>query len=85
MNRSSISETELLKHALIGYQRRRDEIEAARLQLAARINGLKEPVSDAPRPRRRLSPEGRARIIAATKRRWAKARRMKRATGRGRA
>jgi hypothetical protein len=85
MNRIGIPETELLEHALIGYQKRRDEIEAARLQLAARIDDLKESADFAPRPRRRLSPEGRGRIIAATKRRWAKLRRMKRAKGRGRA
>jgi hypothetical protein len=35
----------------------------------------------AAKKKRRLSPEGRARIIAATKRRWTKARRLRRANG----
>ena len=39
------------------------------------------PPAKAAKKKRRLSPEGLARIIAATKRRWAKARRMKRARG----
>jgi hypothetical protein len=41
-----------------------------------RVSGASQD-AEPPRNRRVLSPEGRARIIAATKRRWAKARRAK--------
>ena len=66
---------ELLEHALVGYAARRAEIEQRINDIRLRLRGTLD--ADLPRHRRVLSPEGRARIIAATKRRWAKARRAK--------
>jgi hypothetical protein len=64
---------------LIGFEAQRAEIEQKIADSRLRLGGSQ---AAAPRrPRRVLSPEGRARIIAATKRRWAKARRAKRAKG----
>jgi hypothetical protein len=66
----------LLEHALDGFATRRAEVEQRINEIRLRLRGSQAAV---PPPKRRvLSPEGRARIIAATKRRWAKARRLKR-------
>ncbi len=70
---------DLLATALIGYRQRRAELDAAIFELRRRIDGG-APIAAAAktkpaRKKRRLSPEGRARIIAATKKRWAAARR----------
>ena len=73
----TIPTNELLEHALAGCEARRAEIDRKINDIRLRIGGNAD--AEPPRPRRVLSPEGRARIIAATKRRWAKARRMKRA------
>ena len=85
----TIPEEELLRYALIGYQARRAEIDAAMLDIRSRM----EPAASnhqaksrrAAPGRRHLSPEGRAAIIAGAKKRWAKIRRLKRAEGRSRA
>lgn len=76
----NITQTELLQHALVGYQAQREEIQRRMEDIQRRLNGGAVPVDE--RPKRHLSAEGRAAIIAATKRRWAKARREKRNKGR---
>jgi hypothetical protein len=85
----TIPEEELLRYALIGYQARRAEIDAAMLDIRSRMEPAatnSQPKSRRAAPRRRhLSPEGRAAIIAGVKRRWAKIRRRKRMEGPGRA
>ena len=58
---------ELLEHALAGYAARRAEIEQRINDIRLRLRGALD--AELPRRRRVLSPEGRARIIAATKRR----------------
>jgi hypothetical protein len=75
----NITQTELLQHALIGYQARREEIQRRIEELQRKLRSTAAPVDE--RPKRHLSAEGRAAIIAATKRRWAKVRREKRAKG----
>jgi hypothetical protein len=70
------STNDLLEHAFIGYEAQRAEL-ARRMRDIQRLIGDNHE-GDPPRPMRVLSPEGRARIIAATKRRWARARRLKR-------
>jgi hypothetical protein len=60
--------------------------EARRADLEQRINDIRlrlrgKQGAKPPRQRRGLSSEGRARIVAARRRRWAKERRMKRAKG----
>ena len=71
----TIPQKELLEYALIGFEARRAEIKQKIADIRGRLGGSQDAVP--PRKRRILSPEGRARIIAATKRRWAKARRAK--------
>jgi len=72
----SITRTELLQHALIGYQAQIEDIQRRMEDVRRRLNGTAAPVEE--RPKRHLSAKGRAAIIAATKRRWAKVRREKR-------
>jgi len=81
MSRLTIPEVELLQYALIGYEARRAEIEAAMRTIRDRIEPSakhRAPAKEAARRRRRLSPEGRAAIIAGVKKRWAKVRQLKR-------
>lgn len=78
-DRMNITETELLQHALIGYQAQLEETQRRIEDVRRRLSGAAEAVEE--RPKRHLSAKGRAAIIAATKRRWAKARREKRAKG----
>lgn len=73
----TITQTELLQHALIGYQAQVDEIQRRMEDARRRLNGAASPAEE--RPKRHLSAKGRAAIIAATKKRWAKVRREKRA------
>ena len=65
---------EVLKAAIVGFEEQKRQIDAkiAELRdlLATRTEPAKQPT---PQPRK-LSTEGRQRIIAATKRRWAAAR-----------
>lgn len=72
----NITQTELLQHALIGYQAQVEEILRRMEDVRRRLNSAAVRVDE--RPKRHLSAKGRAAIIAATKRRWAKARREKR-------
>ncbi len=62
-----ISKTELLQHALIGYEQRKDEIQRKIEDLKRRLKGTTDSIE---RPKRRLSPEGRAAIVKAAKERW---------------
>jgi hypothetical protein len=75
-------DTELLTAALAGYQQRLSEIDekmaAIRRQLGIRRDGRRSSVAAEatveeapPRKRRRMSRAGKARIIAALKKRWA--------------
>jgi len=69
---------EILSAALLGYQQQHQEIEARMADLRRRLGGLSPaPAAAKAARKRRLSPEGRARIIAATKRRWAAVRKAK--------
>jgi len=73
--------SDFLSAALAGYQQRRKEIDARMADLRRRIAG-DAPATSAPAPgptakKRRLSPAGRARIIAATRKRWAAVRKAK--------
>ena len=77
---------EILRYALIGYQAQYDEIEGkiaeVRRELARRRggavvhNGAAAPAGPKVEPKkmRRISKAGRARIAAATRERWRKAR-----------
>ena len=72
---------DFLSAALAGYKQRLQEIDARMADLRRRIGGS-APAAAAPTPgpvakKRRLSPEGRARIIAATRKRWAAVRKAK--------
>lgn len=66
---------EHLRMALVGYEAERLRIEAAIAGLRRRL-GSKAPTSAAPQKKHRISPEGRARIAAAQRRRWAAARKV---------
>lgn len=76
------SEKEFLAAALAGYQWKLAEIDARMTDLRKRIAAYSpapsaKPVAAPAKKKRRLSPEGRARIIAATKKRWAAVRKAK--------
>ena len=68
-----------LQAALVGYQRQLEEIQAKmselRRRLGTRTNGsiAVKTVRTQPRRKHRMSAEGRARIAAAQRARWAKA------------
>jgi len=72
-------DTSLLAAALVGYQAELDRVNAAIADLKKRLgNGgvgrSAGPFSNPPaRKKNRISPEGRARIAAAQRRRWAAA------------
>lgn len=73
---------ELLIAALAGYQLKVKEIEERMAELRKQIAGVSgepagKPAASARPRKRRLSAEGRARIIAATKKRWAAVRAAK--------
>ena len=75
-------DTDLLAAALVGYQRRLTEIDVRMADLRQRIAAHSpapsvKPTAAPAKKKRRLSPEGRARIIAATKKRWAAVRKAK--------
>jgi len=74
-------ETEILQHALIGYQAQRQEIETRIAELQRRLGMRVVPaengagaIGDAAKPKPRISKAGRRRIAAAMKERWRKAR-----------
>lgn len=61
MSRLTIPEEELLQYALIGYEARRAEIEAAMRAIRGRVRPVtnhQPQAKKATRRRRRLSPEG---------------------------
>ncbi len=66
----------LMGAALVGYQSRLDEVNAKIKELREQLAGLTAPAADRSEPPQKhyLSAEGRARIAAAQRRRWAKAR-----------
>jgi hypothetical protein len=74
-------DADFLAAALAGYQQSLVGIETRIAELRKRIGGV-APVAAAPavapaKKKRRLSAEGRARIVAATKKRWAAVRKAK--------
>ncbi len=71
-----ISESEVLHYALVGFEKQRQEIDRRIAELRRQLNGA---AGLRKRKERQLSPEGRAAIVAALKKRWANVRRMKRA------
>jgi hypothetical protein len=72
-------DAEFLAAALAGYQCKLEEIQARMAEIKAQLSGASSPAKAAgpAKKKRRLSPEGRARIIAATKKRWAAVRKAK--------
>lgn len=75
-------DNDLLAAALVGYQRKLTEIDVCIAGLRERIAAHSpassaKPTAAPAKKKRRLSPEGRARIIAATKKRWAGVRKAK--------
>lgn len=77
--------TDLLHHALVGYEERKAEITEAITRIRAKLNGgaptnatdSTEPIH-APAPRRKrgtMSPAARKRMALMMKQRWAKAKR----------
>jgi len=74
-----IANHELLAAALIGYQHQLEQIDAKIAGIRAQLgHAPASPASPAaasgPRPKRHISAEGRARIAAAQRARWAKSR-----------
>ncbi len=63
-----ISENELLHYALVGFEQQRQQIDQRIEDVHRRLNG---GAGTRKHKKRRLSPEGRAAIAAASKRRWA--------------
>ena len=71
-------DTGILQAALLGYQQQLEEINAKIADLRRRLGGRSAPAAPsaaprAPQKKHRISPEGRARIAAAQRRRWAAA------------
>lgn len=68
----------ILQAALLGYQQQLEEINAKIAELRRRLGGRSAPAPSgaaprAPQKKHRISAEGRARIAAAQRRRWAAA------------
>lgn len=77
-----IDQNELYEMALIGYAMKRENIEREqeRIRLLLATDGFAHPPASVPKAKpakRHLSPEGRARIIAGTKARWARYRKAR--------
>lgn len=79
--------TEILQHALIGYQAQRQEIDTRIAELQWRLGVRAVPrengagaVADTAKSKPRISNAGRRRIAAAMKERWRKARAAGRTT-----
>ena len=70
-------DTETLKAALVGYQHQLDGIHARMAEIRSAL-GRNAPANAiaAARPTRRISADGRARIAAAQRKRWAESRRQ---------
>ena len=73
-----IDRRELLQHALVGFEMRRQQIETQMEGLRQRLAGAAPVEED--RPKRRLSAKGRRSLIAATKKRWREAKKGGRRT-----
>jgi hypothetical protein len=71
----TLSNTDL-QMALIGYERRRAELDGIIATIHARIQAIKGASS--PKPKRTISPEARERMAKAQKRRWRRQRRQQR-------
>jgi hypothetical protein len=76
----TVQDTSLLQAALVGYQMQAEKLATAIADIQKRIGNRSgkstgPTASNATRKRRTMSPEGRARIVAAQKKRWAAARR----------
>jgi hypothetical protein len=72
------NDTGILQAALLGYQQQLEEINGKIAELRRRLGGRVTPTTAgaSPRPpqkKHRISAEGRARIAAAQRRRWAAA------------
>ena len=66
---------EVLEAAIVGFEEQKRQIDARIAEVRALLAARTEPAAKLPIPTpRKLSAEGRQRIIAATKRRWAVAR-----------
>jgi hypothetical protein len=70
----TIDRTEILQHALVGYQARREDIERRIQEVRVQLNGAAPPQIEEEKVKRRLSAKGRANIVRATKERWRRAR-----------
>jgi hypothetical protein len=70
-----IPDTDLLKHALIGLEHRKEEINQAIARLRSVLDGAGPAhTMPAPAPKRRtMTAAGRRRLALSMKRRWAKA------------
>jgi hypothetical protein len=70
----------ILQAAMLGYQQQLDEINKKiadlRRRLGPRSSTMGAVVQRAPQKKHRISPEGRARIAAAQRRRWAAAKKQ---------
>jgi hypothetical protein len=78
---AQLTDPDLLRAALAGYQQQLTEIQNKIAEIRKRLGGkapASAPVPTEPKPNR-LSPAARARIAAAQRRRWAKARAAKKA------
>ena len=78
--RMAVQDTSLLQAALIGYQMEADKVANAIAGLQKRLgnrsgNATTPVASNGRRKRHKISAEGRARIAAAQRKRWAGARR----------
>jgi hypothetical protein len=79
----NIANTELLAAALVGYQHQLDEIQSKIAEIRDKLGtgpvarSAKTAAPVARRKKRRMSAEGRARIAAAQRARWAKAKKAK--------
>jgi hypothetical protein len=74
----TLSNTDL-QMALIGYERRRAELDGIIATIHARIQAVKGASSPAQsKPKRTISPEARERMAKAQKRRWRRQRRQQR-------
>ena len=72
---STIANNDLLAAALVGYQAQLAEVEGKVAEIRAQLGGRRIPAStdgsSASKPKRNMSAAGKARIIAALKKRWA--------------
>jgi hypothetical protein len=78
---STYTHTDLLSHALMGYEQRKTEVADAIAQIRAMLDGAaptvtpSQPAHRTARKRRTMSPAARKRMALLMRQRWAKARR----------